>query len=140
MDEIDIEAFFNNIRNDINSIRVKLEEMKRTRKSLIKKIGNIKLSIRGGDRVISLQHHAGLEECNYYVSYYINEQKIILSELKKKLLVCDIERDLELCRFRELHRQLDKFGVPFDPVAKQRKMEILGIKKSRSSFLKNLLK
>lgn len=140
MTEINLDLFFNNIRNDINMLREKLDDVKKKRKSLMKKISELKLSIRAGDRVISMQYHAGLKECNCYIKYFIDQEKTTLSELKKELLICDYERDVDLCKFRELHRQLDKMGIPFDPVAKQRKMDIMGIKKSRNSFLKNLLK
>jgi len=140
MNEIDLNMFFNNIRNDINILRDRLDTIKKKRKSIIKTISNLKLSIRAGDRVVSMQYHAGLKECNYYIKYFIDQEKLSLSKLKKELLICDYERDVDLCKFRELHRQLDKMGIAFDPVAKQRKMDILGIKKSRNSFLKNLLK
>ena len=89
-----------------------LDSNKTERKRLMKKIADVKLSMRVGEHYASKMHEAEID--NYYVLNVVQKHSADLMELRHELLTLEAIREVELARFRAMHRQLDKFNIPFD--------------------------
>lgn len=123
------EEFLTNIREGIQSTRNRLNELKRERKSLIAEIRETKNNIRMGEKHCSTIQNAKLfdatlnsklDEAQSHLREHLKQSRDDLMVIRHNLLSLDIHRELELSRFRILHRELDKMNVPFDPNAKQK--------------------
>lgn len=105
--------------NLISDLRVAITESKRSldvnkteRKRVMKKIGYTKLSMRVGEHYASKMLTAEIK--NFYVLDTVEKHRAELMDLRHELLTLEVIREVELARFRAMHRQLDKFNVPFD--------------------------
>jgi hypothetical protein len=116
------------IRQQISFLRNKLDDNKKHRKKLMKKISDKKRSIRVGHKVISQIKSAGLD-CDWYVHSQVFKHVMEMYELKKELMSVELEREIDISKFRVLHKQLDDMKIPFDPEAKRKRDEIRSIKK-----------
>lgn len=115
------DEFLNNIRHAIDQTREKLEQIRLDRKSLMKNIRDTKSNIRSGEKHLSTLQSAKLSDVHEFFQKHINTLKQDLKNIRQQLLSFDIHREIEVCRYRILHKELDKLGVPFDPVAKKNK-------------------
>lgn len=112
------DKLLSDLRGAIEQSRESLNSNKTERKQLMKKIANVKLSMRVGEHYASKMHDAKIK--NSYVLDIVEKHRADLMNLRHNLLVLEAVRTVELARFREMHKQLDKFNVPFDA---QRKAE-----------------
>jgi len=112
------DKLLSDLRGAIDESRSSLNTNKSERKKLMKKISAEKLSMRVGEHYASKMHEADIK--NLYVLDIVAKHRAQLMNLRHDLLVLETIRNVELARFREMHKQLDNFNVPFDA---QRKAE-----------------
>lgn len=115
-------SFLNEIRQDIKKTKHLLKDNKLDRKQLIRTISTSKLDIKIGEHVCSHMENAQLRKLEIdYLRNELAKKRRNLENFQEELVVLEIEREVELAKFRALHRQLDRLGVPFDPVRKATK-------------------
>lgn len=111
------ENLLNDIRQAIGQSKKLLDSNKIQRMSLIKSIQKAKLSIKAGEHTTSKMQTASVNAS--FVLMVLAQMKTELQELRQSLLILETVRAVELVKFRAMHNQLDRFGVPFDPERKQ---------------------
>lgn len=114
------EDFLNDIRSGISGIKEKLQQIREERKSLIEQIRGAKANIRLGEKHCSMLQNSKLDDAESFLRNHLNNTRSSLMTIRRKLLSLDVHRELEVSRYRILHRELDKLGVPFDPIAKNK--------------------
>lgn len=108
-----------NVRRAIKQIKEALDENKQSRKSLIKEIAKLKSGIRGREAVCSKMEVSGISTTLSRTDLQkLREQ---LNNLRQNLIGAEIHYSIELAKYRALHKQLDRFKTPFDPVRKAEK-------------------
>lgn len=112
--------FAQQLRQVIAETRKVLEENKTYRKTLFKQIGELKMSIRSGERLSSAVV-TNLLDNSGYVRSVITEKQRQLRHMREQLVSAEIFREIELAKFRILHEQLDRFNVPLNPSAPRRR-------------------
>lgn len=113
-------TYFDQIRNLIESVRQGLAENKRARKSLQAQIAEKKATIKGLERVASINDLEGVDPHGLVRKQArVLEKEVVV--LRQDLLAAEVYRSIEIGKFHILHEQLDKFSVPFNPSAKQKK-------------------
>ena len=100
------------LRGAITESKKSLDANKAQRKRVMKSITEVKLSMRVGEHYASKMHEAEIK--NLYVLDIVEKHRANLLELRHELLTLEAIREVELARFRAMHKQLDKFNVPFD--------------------------
>lgn len=100
------------IRQAIRDCKQSLDGNKQERKRLIKLISELKINIRAGEHYASKMQTAGIDE--WYIRAELSQKNKNLQELRHQFVTLSAIHEVELARFRAMHRQLDKFGVPFD--------------------------
>lgn len=76
----------------------------------------MKNNIRQGESLCS-KLEVGLVVDPAYIRDDLQKKRQALNDLRTSLIGQEISHDVELAKFRALHRQLDKMKVPFDPEA-----------------------
>lgn len=109
----------NNVRLAIKQTKESLDENREQRKKLITDIRQVKNGIRARESVCSKMAVAGLD--TQYQKVDIETQRRHLNNLRQNLIGAFVYRSVELAKFRALHKQLDNFNEPFDPVRKAEK-------------------
>lgn len=117
-----------NIRSAIRTSKERLDENKQQRKALITKISKQKLEVRTRE-----SHISTLEEAKFHdrpvkpelidlARHDLKREVKVLEDLRQHLLVAETFHAVEVAGFRALHKRLDVFNVPFDPVRKAAKI------------------
>lgn len=107
------------IRKAISLANEKLVVNKTRRKALIVQIRKMKHNIRTGEAICSKLESGLIIDVSYFRDDLAKKRES-LSGLRIQLLTEELHANLELARFRTLHKQLDKMKEPFDPEAAQK--------------------
>lgn len=108
-----VSEFFENVRAAIRQTEGKLKENKSQRKELIREIRVMKNNIRQGESLCSTLE-VGLIVDPAYIRDDLRKKRNVLANLRVQLVGAEASYDVELAKFRALHRQLDKHREPFD--------------------------
>jgi hypothetical protein len=108
-----------NIRLAIKQTKEALDENKKQRKKLIRDIQRVKSGIRDRERFCSELCCASID--TFWPRTDLDTQRKQLDNLRQNLIGAEVYREVELAKFRALHKQLDKFNEPFDPERKAEK-------------------
>lgn len=111
------QTVFDDLRVAIRQSSAKLNENKQQRLKLGKKIARIKLNIRAGEILCSKLQTAEIDA--WYVRAELEKKRAELMDVRRELAIIEVQRELELSRFRILHKTLDKFNEPFDRKRKE---------------------
>ena len=111
-----LDRLFDQIRSAIRDCEINLNSNKSKRKDIIREIRVMKNNIRQGESLCS-KLEVGLIVDPAYIRDDLQKKRQALNDLRTSLIGQEISHDVELAKFRALHRQLDKMKVPFDPEA-----------------------
>lgn len=117
MKGITLKELADNIRNAIKSSRASLDENRARRKELMHMLRGSKENVRSREALASHVENAGIDPV--LVRDDLATHRAQLADIRKQLLFADVYRNVELSKFRTLHAQLDKLGVPFNPNAQR---------------------
>lgn len=117
-----------NIRSAIRTSKERLDQNKHQRKALITKISKQKLEVRTRESHISTLEEAKFHDRPVRPEFIelarldLKREVQVLEDLRQHLLVAETFHAVEVAGFRALHKRLDVFNVPFDPVRKAAKI------------------